>query len=96
MMSVSVVFRPGGIGRRDQIERDAGACRRRPAPRMEGRPRPAGDQFGGDMGVGVDSDNEDARSRLWDEQRSGDHDGAEAIPPVAESVANRIKVLAAM
>ena len=71
----------------------AGGDQRR---RMEWRRRPVGEQLGGDMGVGVDRDDEHALSRLRDEQRSVDHHRAEAVARVGQRVADRVEVLAAM
>jgi hypothetical protein len=51
---------------------------------------------GGDRGVGVDTDNEHARSRLRDEQRSVDHHRAVEVACVGQRGADRIEVLAAM
>ena len=95
MISASVVFRFGGIGRRHTAGAltHAGADQRR---RMEWRHRPVGDHLGGDMGVSVDRDDEQALSRLGNEQRSVDHHRAEAIARIDQGVANRIKVVAVM
>ena len=57
---------------------------------------PSATNSAGIWAVGVDRDDEDALSRLWDEQRSVDHQRAEAVAGVGQRGADRVEVLAAM